>query len=500
MRPLFDHQVSALAMLRHSLASGKRRPMLQAPTGFGKTMLGAAVVDGALRKGNRVVFCVPAVSLIDQTVEAFWNEGIRDVGVIQATHPMTDGTRPVQVASVQTLGRRRLPPADVVVIDEAHVMFDLYRRWMADEDWQKVPFVGLSATPWARGLGKYYDDLLIAATTSDLIERGFLSPFRVFAPSHPDLSGVKTIAGDYHEGQLSEAMDKGSLTADIVTTWLQRGENRPTLCFGVDRAHARKIQERFEAAGVPTGYIDAHTTTDERNDIRKAFHAGDVKIVCNVGCLTTGIDWDVRCIILARPTKSEMLYVQIIGRGLRTADGKDDCLILDHSDTTLKLGFVTDIRHEHLDLGKPKKSSGGERDEKPEALPKECPSCAYLKPAKVHVCPNCGFAPQRQSTIECAPGDLVELAARGSAKRKSDATMDEKISFYAQLKGHGQNRGYRSGWAYHAYVEKFGVKPNDPRLSDVRPQQPGDTVRNWIKAYNIRKSMGRKLAARGAAA
>ncbi|MFC7399569.1 DEAD/DEAH box helicase [Chelatococcus sp. GCM10030263] len=498
-RALFDHQVSAMQMLRASLGSGHRRPMLQAPTGFGKTLLAAAIVEGAMNKGNRVVFCVSAVSLINQTVEAFWYDGIRDVGVIQAAHPMTDWSRPVQVASVQTLQRRKLLEADVVVIDEAHNMFDFYRRWMADEDWQKVPFIGLSATPWARGLGKHFDDLIIAATTQELIDKGFLSKFRVFAPSHPDLSGVKTVAGDYDEGQLAEAMDRGTLTADIVQTWLERGEGRPTLCFGVDRAHARKLQDRFEAAGVPTGYIDANTPTDEREAIRKRFHAGEIKVVCNVGCLTTGIDWDVRCIILARPTKSEMLYVQIIGRGLRIADGKDDCLILDHSDTTLKLGFVTDIHHEALDDGKPKKSSAGDRPERDEPLPKECPKCAFLKPARVHVCPNCGFAPERQSTIECAPGELVELASKGRAKKKPEATMDEKISFYAQLKGHALNRGYAPGWAYFAYVEKFGVRPRDARFDDVKPQQPGLTVANWIRSYNIRRSMGRKFAARGAA-
>ena len=228
-------------------------------------------------------------------------------------------------------------------------------------EWQRVPFVGLSATPWTKGLGKHYDDLIVAATTAELIDKGFLSPFRVYAPAHPDLSAVKIVAGDYHEGQLSEAMSQPVLVADTVSTWLRLGEDRPTLCFAVDRAHARRLADEFEAAGVPTGYVDANTPADERERIGQRLREGQIKVVCNVYCLTTGVDWDVRCIILARPTRSEILYTQIIGRGLRTAEGKSDCLILDHSDTTLRLGFVTDIHHETLDDGQHRKSSAQAR-------------------------------------------------------------------------------------------------------------------------------------------
>ena len=350
---------------------------------------------------------------MDQTVAAFAAQGIASVGVMQGYHPMTDAQQPVQVASIQTLAAPHA--ADRPTSSSSTRRIAGSASWASGwrcPNGQKVPFVGLSATPWTKGLGKHYDDLIVAATTSELIDKGFLSPFRVFAPAHPDLSGVKVVAGDYHEGQLSEAMSQPVLVADTVSTWLRLGEDRPTLCFAVDRAHARKLADEFEAAGVPTGYVDANTPADERERIGRRLREGQIKVVCNVFCLTTGVDWDVRCIILARPTKSEILYTQIIGRGLRTAEGKQDCLILDHSDTTLRLGFVTDIHHEHLDDGRHRKSNGVTR-EKPTPLPKECPSCSYLKPAGVHQLPGVRLR------ARAAVGDRGEGRQPGPAQRQA---------------------------------------------------------------------------------
>lgn len=475
MRPLRTHQTRALDLLRQSLGQGRRRPMLQAPTGFGKTLLSAAVVDGAMRKDKRVVFCVPALSLVDQTVEAFWKEGIRDIGVIQGDHELTSSFRPVQIASVQTLMRRHLPDADVVVIDEAHRWFEFYGTWMANPEWLRIPFIGLSATPWTKGLGKHFDDLIIAATTADLIEAGYLSRFRVFAPAHPDLTGVRTQAGDYHDGDLAEAMNKPGLVADVVETWRKMGEDRPTFVFAVDRAHAAALHGTFLQSGIASAYVDANTDTGERDEIRKKFHSGEIKVVCNIGTMTTGVDWDVRCVVLARPTKSEMLFVQMIGRGLRTAAGKDDCLILDHSDTHLRLGFVTEIRHDKLNTGE-RPASSSDRGRK-EALPKECPSCTFLKPAKMRTCPICGFEPVRQSTVVCEDGDLLELTAG-----KSKASRADKQRWYSMLAYIAQQRGYASGWVSNQYREKFGVWPTGMN-SLVR--EPTADVWRWVKSRQI---------------
>jgi len=490
---LRDYQSDAIHKIKVSLSTGHSRPCVQAPTGAGKTVIAAAIINMARAKGSRVMFVVPMLSLIDQTVQRFYENGIHEIGVMQANHEMTDPRQPVQVCSMQTLMRRELPDVDLVIIDEAHVQYKFLHEWLAWDHWKKVPFIGLTATPWARGMGKVWDDLLICTTTAELINKGILSPFKVFAPAHPDLTGVKTVRGDYDEKQLAEAMDKGALVADIVSTWIMRGENRQTICFAVNRVHAKHIQSQFELAHISVGYMDAFTSGEDRTKIINDFARGDIKIICNVGVLTTGFDADVRCIILARPTKSEILYTQMIGRGLRKAEGKDHCLILDHSDTTIRLGFVTDIYYEELDDGRKKKKVVAERKDKE---PKECPKCAFLRPAKVRICPSCGFEAVPVNKVDSLTGDLYELDGKKKIKVK-DWTISMKQQFFSELVLFAQIRGYKSGWAAHTYRNRLGVWPAS-ELHDRPSDRISESTESWIKHMNIAKAkMREKLNGNG---
>lgn len=463
-RPLRPHQETGLTQLRQSLGRGNRRVVLHLPTGAGKTRLAAEIVNKALGNDKKVAFTVPAISLIDQTVESFSMEGIIDLGVMQASHALTHYGMPAQVCSVQTIAKRGFPEADVVIVDECHLRFKAISEWMK-RDPRKI-FIGLSATPWARGMSEDWQDLVSPVSMQDLIDAGFLSPFRVYAPSHPDLSNVRTKAGDYHEGDLAEAMGATGLTADIVETWLKYAERRPTLVFAVDRAHAAKLQLEFARAGVEMGYCDAYTDLIERKLLFDQMARGVIAGICNVGTLTTGVDADVRCVVLARPTKSEMLHVQIIGRGLRTAPGKADCLILDHADNHARLGFVTDIHHDQLLSGKDK--APATRKEKGEKMPKECPSCGVLK-ATGGECPSCGFTPTRTSEIEPEAGELVEITR---TKKKPEPSMDEKQRWYSELLGVANLRKRNPGWAFHTYRKRFGKGPPNSLVKIAAPPSP----------------------------
>jgi DNA repair protein RadD len=484
---LYPHQAGAVDSIDKAIAEGCRRIMVQAPTAFGKTVLAAYLAKRIREQRKCLLFTVPALTLVDQTVMRFAENGIDDVGVIQAQHWMTDYSRPVQIASIQTLQRRKIPPADLVLIDEAHRWFDFYGDWFADPRWADVPFIGLSATPWTKGLGKYYDKLIIASTTQELIDLGYLSNFKVFAPWSPDLKNVRIVAGDFHEGDLSKVMGKAQLVADVIDTWIDRAQNRPTLCFAVDRAHAKHLQGKFQEAGVTAGYIDAFTPTVKRETVREQFHAGIIKVVCNVGCLTTGVDWDVRCIILARPTRSVVLFVQMVGRGLRTANGKDHCLILDHSDNHLRLGFVTDIHHDELNDGRMRPKAKAKDVEK---LPKKCLQCAFLKPPKTLECPSCGFVPNPKCNVVAADGELIELENR----RKAAAIAEtERELFYRELKQYCHFRNHNQGWVWHQFNAKFRHPP-PKHYERLHPTPPRPGTLGWIKSRQIAYAKRRRVS------
>jgi len=518
MPDLRDDQADALDALRDAVRDNKRRICMQAPTGWGKTVLTCALVESARQRGKKVLFTVPAISLVDQTYEMFVSHGITEVGVIQATNPLYDWAQPIQIASVQTLMKRERPLADIVLIDECHIWFDYYGKWMGTHDhrpppWDTVPFIGLSATPWRKGLGSWYDHFHKASTTQEMINAGHLSPFRVFAPSHPDLSNVRTVAGDFHEGELSAAMQEGRLVADAVETWIKLAENRPTLCYGVDRAHAKALMTKFQAAGISCAYQDAYTKDADRIDkatgervpgrkaIKTGFHDGTYKVVCNVGTLTTGIDWDVRCISMCRPTKSDMLFVQIVGRGLRTAPGKDDCLILDHSDNHLRLGFATAIDESYTGLHDGKSPQHSNRTDNIK-LPKECPKCAYLKPPRMAECPSCGFVAQVISKIKSEAGELHEMTRETRMLKPPPPdplvveTMEDKALFFSELKYYCARQGYAPGWASHKYKEKTGVWPNHPMIKHaplakwIRPETVNYIKSRFIAHANRRRDEG----------
>jgi superfamily II DNA or RNA helicase len=483
---LRQYQQSAVDHLWQAFENNEK-VVLAAPTGAGKTLLAAEVFMMAREKKLRVSFCVPFLSLIDQTFDSFVRAGMdeNDISIIQADNPYQNYAKPIQICSVDTLVRRKhLPEVDIVLFDESHRSSKLYQRWM--KEYPNNKFAGLSATPWSRGMRDIWDRLIIVATTRELITQGFLCDYKYYAPSSPDLSGVSIVAGDYHEGQLSDVMKKAELVADIVRTWKEKAENRPTLCFCVSRDHAREVQSQFLEEGIPCDYVDANTPVSERKAIIRRLESGEIKVIVNIGTMTTGVDCpSIACVIMARPTKSEMLFLQCIGRGLRTHPSKKELLVLDHSDTGLNLGLPCTIHHEQLLPGKVDKATRQaqkEAKEKSALKPHKCVSCKHLHDPSLMVCPSCGHIRKRVSDVITREGYLTELSRDGTQKVSHNQDIQLRQDWYSGFLFVAMERGYKEGWAANQYRNKFSTWPNG--LKKVA-KQPSLAVRSYIRSRQI---------------
>jgi len=350
------------------------------------------------------------------------------------------------------------------------------------------PVIGLSATPFSKGLGKHYDELrgalfecmVVASTIPELIEAGFLVDCDIYAPSEPDMTGIKTTRNafgelDFSDADVGRAVDKPTLIGDIVAHWLKLARDTPTVCFAANIAHSQHIVESFRAAGVAAEHIDCYTPEEERAAILGRVSSGETMIISNVGILTEGWDFPAcKTMILARPTRSLIRYIQMAGRVLRPHASKDRALILDHSGTVSRLGFPTDDFPLELDDGKPKAATGADQD-KPE--PKPCSVCAYVKPPRTPVCPKCGHVARVKSEIVAEDGEL-ELVSK---KRK--VKIEDKQRVYSELLSIRLARGYAEGWTARKYRDYFGVWPKG--LRDVCAE-PSKEVRDFVTASNIR--------------
>ncbi len=483
---LRPYQANAIQSLRIAMAGGSKRTMLYSPTGSGKTEIAIALTRAAVAKGRRVVFLCNRIHLVGQASRRFFRAGIEH-GVIQGDNTCRLDAQ-VIVASIQTVARRGMPDCDLIIIDEAHAVAGSrdFRKVIIERN--ALPVVGLSATPFSRGLGKHYDELrgalfqalTVAATIPELIAAGYLVDCDIYAPSEPDMAGIKTSRNafgelDFSDADAGRAVDKPALIGDIVSHWLRLAADTPTVCFAANIAHSKHIVETFRAHGVAAEHIDCYTDEDERTAILRRVEAGETTIISNVGILCEGWDFPAcRTMILARPTRSLIRYIQMAGRVLRPHGTKERALILDHSGTVSRLGFPTDEFPLELDDGKPKQAGSGEQ-EKPE--PKPCPSCKFVKPPRTPVCPKCGHTSQRANEVVIEDGEL-ELVSR---KRK--AKKEDRQAVYSELMAIRAARGYADGWVARKYRDYFGVWPRGLRDECA---EPSAEISAWVQSQNIR--------------
>lgn len=235
-------------------------------------------------------------------------------------------------------------------------------------------------------------------------------------------------------------MNQVTLVGDIVDTWLARAKDLPTLAFCVNRQHAAHVEQRFREAGVASEYLDGRTPRADRDGIFARFRSGETKIIVNIDVLTAGFDADVRALIDARPTKSEVRYVQMFGRGLRCAPGKDRLIVLDHAGNALRLGLVTDIHYGTLDDGEPRSGAGNKAERKVHDVCL-CDECKAVMPRGKRVCEACGHERPAATQVEEHDGELIELGTAASGPAKSDPLANAQ--FLAELRGYREQQNPR---------------------------------------------------------
>ena len=213
---------------------------------------------------------------------------------------------------------------------------------------------------------------------------------------------MRTVAGDYVEGQLADRMDRPKLIGDIVTHWHKFGERRKTVAFAVNVAHSVHLRDEFIKSGVRAEHIDGSTPKPERDASLARLASGEIELVTNCMVLTEGWDMpEVGCCILARPTRKMGLYRQMIGRVLRPAPGKIDAIVLDHSGAVFRHGFVEDPVEWTLDP---------DRHAESPAHAKRCED-AWLAPARMHAMRR---HPRRRRAV---PALRVPAAAAAAGRR-----------------------------------------------------------------------------------
>jgi superfamily II DNA or RNA helicase len=474
-------------------------PLLVAPTGSGKTVIAAEIIR---RSGDsRTLFLAPRRELIHQTCRKLNEIGVNH-GVLLAGDGRTNLYVNVQVASRDTLiarllrrKRYELAPFDRIIIDEAHVgLTDRTQQLLAL--WPQAYIIGLTATPTrsdGKALGRVYDELIEVSTTQELTDQGFLCPARYFSVSEPDLRKVRTTAGDYNRGDLEEVMNRSKLVGDIVEHWLTHAASRRTVVFATTIPHSVALAQQFLTQGVAAEHVDANTPQAAREAIFERFSTGRTQVLTNCTLASIGFDLPaLDCVVFARPTKSVGLYLQMLGRGLRPAPGKADCLVLDHAGNVHRHGFATDPRfwtlHGKYAIDEQRTKEAQRKKQEEGIVQLTCPSCKSVF-AGSNQCPECGYYFARKARAVLArEGSLVEITSTRDGRGVLAQSRDERRLFFLQLVGYGEMRGYKGGWAGWKYKERYGHWPERAwrdhvsRYGGIDPNI--DTMR-WVKAQQM---------------
>jgi DNA repair protein RadD len=454
---LRPYQVDMVGETRAHFRAGRKRVLNQLPTGGGKTAMTSTVVHTAVKKGKTAWFVVHRRELVNQVCRAFDAEGI-DYGVISSDYDPKPKAR-AQIVSIQTAIRRleRLTPPDLLVVDECHHAAS--QMWADLMAWCKdAHILGLSATPKrldGRGLGKYFDAMVKGPSMRWLIDNDYLSPYRLFEPASVDMSGVQVVAGEYNRRQMTQRVTDSKIVGDVVAHYRTHCNGARAVGFAVSIEHAAMVAAQFRKEGIAACHFDGNTERGLRNQINRDFETGHIRVLMNCELLGEGYDLPaIEAAILLRPTMSESLYLQQVGRALRFVPGKI-ATILDHVGNCARHGKPDLEREWSLTTGADAKAKESKRP-----APRMCTKCFAASKYNAEVCSTCGNPFDSEArTIENVDGELAEtikpteaqLAQAERLKEQGRARTLEQLIALGRVRYGTKDPGKVERWANYIF-------------------------------------------------
>jgi superfamily II DNA or RNA helicase len=486
---LRGYQSGSLDGLRQGFAAGYKAQMLYAPTGAGKTEMAIALLDATKKKGNRAAMILDRIILCDQTSQRLEKYKI-DHGVLQSGHWRYRPYEHIQVCSAQTLEKRgSFPGLTLMIVDEAHTMRKQTIEFIKSNPDIKV--IGLSASPFTKGLGAVYEHVVSTVTTKELVDQKVLCPLRVFVAKEIDMTGAKKVAGEWSQ---AESTKRGmQITGDIVSEWIKKtheifGRPRKTIIFCSGVEHGADLSKKFAEQGYNFISISYKDDDEFKRDVIEDFSKPDTEIhgLIATDILTKGFDVpDVMIGVSARPfSKSLSSHVQQMGRVMRGYPDKEFAVWLCHSGNYIRFQedweeIYSNGVHELDDARE--KAKKEKTDKEKEAA--KCPKCGHLWAGGSDTCIHCGYTREKRSMVESVPGEMEELKAAASRESKQDwwSMCQYKIKY----------GGWSNSRALATYRDKFGVWPKG-LVDSVKT--PDIAFEKAIKAALIRylKGQGKK--------
>lgn len=466
---LRDYQRKLIAAIALELDAGHSRILGQAPTGAGKTHIIVAIVMAAYLAGLRVLILATRTRLVRQIHQRL---GAFEVchGVIAARLPeLRNYSSTVQVASVDTLYRRAIvggkipmPSADIVIFDEAHLAPAKTRLHVLDQ-YPSAIRIGFTATPARKSglsLRDAFDCLVLGPSVTSLTTAGILVPTRIFntpCVTQAELQALpKDNNNDFRPAALGALMCRPTLIGDVISNWLRIANGKRTLCFAVNKAHGAALAESFRRQGVPAEMLTDVDDEVTREQVISRLESGDTMVLINCFLMSYGVDIPtVECIVLARPTKSLVMYLQMVGRGLRASPGKSACFVIDHGHVVENLGLPqSDFKwtldsdcNVNFEAFKTKGRKSGDE------AARTCGECAafWLTSEQGNSCPECGWvAPQKARPVQVQEADLEEMTEAEAVFTPADECV---LQFYSES----------CAWYARRWPDRWSDKPKSGR-------------------------------------